>query len=192
MFLVVLQNATSALTLMISKAALQHVAPIFFVALRMLGGGMLLLGYQYFFNRDHFVLPARKDLGLIVQIAFFQLCITFVFTMYAIKAFSAARAALMYNIAPFIAAFFSWLMFDEVMTKKKYLGVLIGFVGTIPMLVVEDGMTGASYLSGVGLMLFIAVVCNVYGYTLIRTLVKFRGYAPLMVVSLAMPLGGIF
>jgi drug/metabolite transporter (DMT)-like permease len=74
------------------------------------------------------------------------------------------------------------------------LGLLVGFSGFIPILLtqtVSEESTGQLFfLSWAEIAVICAAVCSVYGWILLRQLVKENGYSPLMANGLSMLMGG--
>lgn len=105
MTLIILLYMLFASTFTLGKAALLYIQPIFFIGLRMIIAGILLLGYQYFFNRARWRYEWRDTVAF-SNIAIFLIFIAFVGEFWAMKYISAAKACLFYNASPFITAFF--------------------------------------------------------------------------------------
>jgi len=186
MWLLLAQNASSAMSIILGKAALKYSAPFFYIGSRMAIGGFILLACYYALYRK--ISIDKKDILFLVQIMFFQLYIAYLCDIYAIGHLTAARASMLYTIAPFVAAFFSYLMFNERITAKKLVGMGIGFIGIIPFVTlgVYCQAEGQSLWSVVGLILLFGVICNTYGYILMRVLVKKCKYHPILITGLAM------
>jgi hypothetical protein len=56
---VILQNALSALTVIVAKKALNYAAPLFYIGSRMVLAGFLLLVYQFIFKQQGLVIHKR-------------------------------------------------------------------------------------------------------------------------------------
>jgi len=190
MWVLFVQNASAAMAVILGKAALNYSAPLFYIGSRMAIGGFIVLAGYYALYRK--VSIDKKDMFLLVQIMFFQLYISRSFEIYAISQLTIARVCILYTLAPFIAAGFSYWIFNEQMTLKKMAGMIIGLIGILPMVVLSATKEGGQGLwSPVGALLLVAVVCNTYGYILIRVLVKKRNYHPILITALAMLGGGV-
>jgi len=190
MWLLLVQNAASAMSIVLGKAALNYSAPFFYIGSRMVIGGLIFLACYYILYRR--ISIDKKDMLLLAQIMFFQLYLAYLCDIYAISQLSAANASILYTLSPFIAALFSYFIFNEYMTPKKLGGMLIGFVGILPIALF--GATpgfGASLISWTGLLLLFGITCNTYGYILMRVLVKKRNYSPFLITSLAMLGAGV-
>ncbi len=189
MWLLFVQNAAAAMAVILGKAALNYSAPLFYIGSRMAIGGFIVLAGYYALYRT--VSIDKKDMFLLVQIMFFQLYISRSFEIYAISQLTIAHVCILYTLGPFIAAGFSYWIFNEQMTSKKMAGMIIGLIGILPMVACETKEGGQVLWSPVGALLLVAVVCNTYGYILIRVLVKKRNYHPILITALAMLGGGV-
>ena len=190
MWLLFVQNAAAAMAVILGKAALNYSAPLFYIGSRMAIGGFIVLAGYYALYRK--ISIDKKDMFLLVQIMFFQLYISRSFEIYAISQLTIARVCILYTLGPFIAAGFSYWIFNEQMTSKKMVGMIIGLIGIMPMVALSATKeSGQGLWSPVGALLLVAVVCNTYGYILIRVLVKKRNYHPILITALAMLGGGV-
>jgi drug/metabolite transporter (DMT)-like permease len=194
MLLIIFLYALLASTFTLGKAALFYVKPFFFISIRMIPGGVLLLGYLYFFKRSHFVLH-KKDWFLYCQTILFHIYAAFMLEFWALQYLASSKACLLYNTAPFFSAIFSYLVFREHITARKLFGLIIGFLGFLPILLSEGAqertegtMLGFSWAE---IALLGSVIAATYGWILMRTLVRERSYSPIMVNGVAMVGGGI-
>ena len=131
MFLIILLYMLFASTFTVGKAALTYMQPIMFIGMRMTAAGLLLLGYQYLFNRSKWRIN-REDRSTFAAISFFLMFVSFVAEFWAIQYVSAAKAFLLYNLSPFITALFAYWILKERLTGKQWGG--IGILGFIPIL----------------------------------------------------------
>ncbi len=194
MFLVLLQYLLLASTFTLGKAVVQYVAPIFFISVRMLLGGSLLLGYIYLFNRKSWQFSA-KDIVPYAKLTLFHIYIAFLCEFWALQYVSSAKTCLLYNLSPFVTALFSYYLFAERLNGKKWLGLFIGMFGFLPILYAQapqEGLVGQ--LWGISLpefALLVSVCSSAYAWLLIKKLIQSRGYSVLMLNGIAMTSGGI-
>jgi drug/metabolite transporter (DMT)-like permease len=194
MLLIIFLYALLASTFTLGKAALFYVKPFFFISMRMIPGGLLLLGYLYFFKRKHFALH-KKDWFIFFQTVLFHIYAAFMLEFWALQYLSSSKACLLYNTTPFFSAILSYLVFHERITAKKLWGLIIGFLGFLPILLSESAQERAEGtmlgFSWAEIALLGSVIAATYGWILMRTLVRERSYSPLMVNGVAMVGGGI-
>ncbi len=182
-----------ASTFTIGKLALQYVQPIFFISVRMLVGGSLLLGFLYFFRRSDLKIYKKNvwDFGAIVL---FHIFFAFVAEFWALQYLSSSKVCLFYNLSPFISAVFSYFWFAEHMTKRKLFGLFLGFCGFIPVIVasgVSDSSSNAFwFFSWPELAMLISVVSACYGWIVVRKLGR-QGYSMLAINGIGMLGGGL-
>ncbi|MFA5999020.1 MAG: DMT family transporter [Candidatus Babeliales bacterium] len=206
MILIFLLYALLALTFTIGKMLLFYVPPIFLIALRMCIAGVLLLGMNHFISgpakikkfsdrsiADRSIADRSiADLWIFVLLSLIHVLIPYTTEFIALQSVAPSCAALMFNLSPFFSALFSYIYFDEKMTKKKWLGFAIGMGGIVFFLEPAAFSFTCWHINGTAyILLFIAVVSSALGWIYVRMLVKDKGYSPLFVNGCAMLLGGI-
>jgi len=173
---------------------MDYAQPVFFVGLRMVLGGALLLAYQYFFNYKSWRLD-RQDLVVFIKMMFFHIAISFGCEFWALQYASASKVAFLWNLSPFVTALFAYCYYSERMSTKQWIGLSIGFIGLLPEVVTsapEELASGAwFFLSFAEMMVFVAVLSGSYAWILMKDLVTDRGYSPIMVNGVAMLGGGV-
>lgn len=194
MFFVLALFAMFASVFTIAKTGLQYAEPFFFVGTRMILAGVVLLAYQFFFQRQSWKFD-KKHLWQILRLAAFNIYLTNVFEFWGLKYLTSFKTCFIYSLSPFLSALFSYFIFSEKMNVKKWIGLIIGFVGLIPILLndtTSKELTGNIwFLSWAEVAVITAVVCSVYGWILLRQLVKDGGYSPFMANGMSMLIGGI-
>lgn len=193
MLLVAFLYMIIASTFTLGKLALQYMNPIFFIGVRMIVGGILLLAYLYFFRRSYLKFEKKYILDFIA-IILFHIFFAFVSEFWALQRLSSSKVCLFYNLSPFITAIFSFFWFSERMTIKKIIGLLIGFFGFLPIVVFGNGLDNISnviwFFSWPELSMLFSVICSSFGWILVRKLVN-NGYSVLMINGVGMLGGGI-
>jgi drug/metabolite transporter (DMT)-like permease len=179
----------------ISKLALQFSTPLFFTAARMLLASFLILGYL-FIRKKSSLKVTKKQIVPILILAVLSMYFTNALEYYGLQHLSAAKTCFIYSLTPFFAAFFSYLHFGEKMSPKKWLGMSIGFLGVIPVFFIQSGSgdTFKSFLfiSLPELAIIGATLFSVYGWVLLRLLVKNNSLSPLAANGWSMLIGGVF
>ena len=195
MFFVILLYLLFASVFTTSKTALEYAQPFFLVGSRMLFAGILLLGYQFLFNRKEFSLSG-KNFGKLILLSLFSIYLTNVFEFWGLKYLTSFKACFIYSLSPFISTLISYLVLKEKMSSKKWLGLFIGMLGFIPILLTststEEQVGYLAFFSWAELAVVIATICSVYGWILLKQMVTEEGYSPPMANGLAMVLGGFF
>ena len=193
MYLVLVLYALFASVFTIAKTGLQYTQPLFFVGSRMMLAGAILLGYQFFCHREKFVLK-RCHFWQVFRLAAFNIYLTNVFEFWGLKYLTSFKTCFIYSLSPFLSALLSYFIFSEKMTAKKWIGLIIGFIGLTPIFL--NGTSSEELAGHIGifswaeLAVVLAALCSVYGWILLRQLVKDGGYSPFMVNGASMLIGG--
>ncbi len=194
MFLVVLLYVLMASAFTLGKAVIAYIQPIFFIGVRMTVAGSLLLGYLYFFNRSRWRLN-REDWGLYLQIILFHIFIPYVGEFWSLQYVTAAKASLLFNLAPFITAFFAFVLLSERLSMRQWLGLFIGCLGSIPILLHQTKgeliTAHVGFLSTPEIALLLAVAASAYAWIVMKHLIIERDYSPVMINGIGMLGGGI-
>lgn len=193
MFLVILLYALFASVFTTAKTALDYSQPFFLVGSRMFIAGLLLLAYQYIFKRQE--LKIRKtDFGRFILLAVFAIYLTNVFEFWGLKYLTSFKTCFIYSLSPFLSALLSYLLLKEGMTSKKWLGLLVGFSGFLPIMLAQsatESATGELWIfSWAELSVVLAAICSVYGWILLKQVVSDGGYSPMTANGYAMLIGG--
>ncbi len=181
-----------ALTFIFGSASINYAEPIFLIGLRMIITAALI--FLYLFTRRSRQKVARRDWWVFGLLGIIHIFIPYVGENIVYKYLPAAQIALMWNLSPLITAGFSLIMLHERITLLKLVGLLIGFVGFVPMLVHEyaheTGLRSFFYLSYADWLLILAVVSAAAAWSLVRVL-RHRGYGALIINGWSMLIGGL-
>jgi drug/metabolite transporter (DMT)-like permease len=174
MILVMVLYALFASVFTIEKTCLLYSPPLFLVGSRMFLAGTIMLSYRYMFNRQEFQFQ-WKSIWKILLLAIFNIYLT-------------------NNLSPFLAALLSYFIFAEKLSWKKWIGLGVGFVGFIPILISksagEEATGNLFFFSWSEEVMFLAVICSVYGWILLRQLICEDGCSFYMANGFSMLLGG--
>jgi drug/metabolite transporter (DMT)-like permease len=193
--IVVLMFAVWSSIFSLAKITLEFCPPLFLTAVRMLLAGVLLLGYLAIRKRSSFQISSKQLFSLALY-ALFSMYLANAFEFWSVQHLSAAKTCFLYSLSPFFTAFFSYLHFGEKMNLRKWLGMGIGFLGIVPVLAIQTGsedlIGGIFCFSWPELAMMAAALCSVYGWVLLRLLVKDSSVSPSMANGTGMLIGGIF
>lgn len=194
MYLVVLLYALFASVFTVSKTGLQYTQPLFFVGTRMVLAGIILMLYLFIFHRRQFALNKASLWGLF-KLAVFNIYLTNVFEFWGLQFLTSFKTCFIYSLSPFFSALISYFSFNENLSSKKWLGLAIGFIGFFPILISEssseEGVGHLFFLSWAEMAVMLAAVTSVYGWIILRQLVKDEGVSPLMANGTSMVMGGV-
>jgi drug/metabolite transporter (DMT)-like permease len=193
-FLVVLLYAILALTFTIAKISLEFAKPFFLVGFRMILAGGIMLLFTYFFKRNKFYIK-KSDIWLFIKVAIFHIYLVYIPDIWSLQYLSSSKSNLIYSATPFIAALLSYILLKEKLKFKKFLGMLIGLAGLIPILLTQTDIreTGMEFfsVSFPEIVLLIAVISGAYAWFIVKKLLD-KGYSLLMINGFSMLLGGFW
>lgn len=194
MTLIILLHALFASSFPLSKILLRYTSPVFLTGARMTIAGIILLSYQYFWPTAQFRFK-KKHLKWFIQIIILGICVTYILRFWALSYLPAGKTAFFYNFSPFFVSLYAYILFGEIMTRKQWLGLIIGFVGMIPILISttpsEAHLGEMFFISWPELALICAVALHSYSWILIQRLVRDKSYSPAMVNGITMTSGGL-
>lgn len=195
MFYVTLLYALFATVFIIAKTGLEYSQPFFLVGSRMLLAGVILLGYQSFIKKETFSFNAQTW-RRIFRLSIFNIYLTNVFEFWGLKYLTSFKTCFIYSLSPFLAALFSYILFGENMSDKKWRGLVVGFIGFIPILLYQTASEGEAgqffILSWAELSVLVATICSVYGWIVLKQIINDNQVSPLSANGMSMLIGGVF
>ncbi len=194
MFLIIIAYLVLACTFILAKTSLYYMQPFYFIGFRMFFASFLLLGYVKFIKRRSFHI-AKKDWWLFVQVMLFHIYGAFLLEFWAMQYLTSAKAALLYNLSPFVTALLCYIMFNQKLTLKKWIALTMGFIGMLPIMFYNSykESQAASFFNVAlpDLALLGGVVCACYGWLVVRELSQNRTYNFVFINGVGMWGGGI-
>ncbi len=191
---VILMYATWSSVFSLGKWVLEICPPLFLTASRMLIAGVILVGFLLFTNRSALKL-SLKQIASLALLGLFSIYLTNAFEFWGLQQMTAAKTCFFYSLSPFFAALFSYLHFGERMNNRKWLGMAVGFAGFVPVLMAQKGadelVSSLGMISWPELAVLAAALCSVYGWTLLRLLVKDQDISPWTANGVSMVIGGL-
>lgn len=177
-----------------NKLLLSFSSPVFLTGSRMTVAGILLLAYLIFSKRISFLIPKKKFI-FIILLAVIGIYTTNILEAWGLQYLPAAKTCFIYSLSPFFTAILSYIQDKEKITIKKGIGLLIGFLGFFPVLFMQskEGIdySGFTKFALPELSIIVATLCSVYGWILLRQIVKDGTISPLFANGVSMLLGGI-
>ena len=195
MISVVLLYALFGSTFIFAKEAVLAVPPLFFIGIRMIMAGLLLLSFIKFYQKKSLIIK-RQDVPWFLGIIFFHIYIAYVLEFIGIQFLTAAKTCLLYNLSPFISALFSYFFFGEIMTKRKWRGLFIGFCAFLPLLISQAPATEMKigeigFISYPEILLLISITSSCAGWIFMRKLTRELEYSYFFVNTVGMFGGGV-
>lgn len=193
MWLVFVLYALFASVFTVAKGALEYASPFFLVGSRMMVAGALMLGYAAWHQRGSLRLN-RSSIVHLIYLGFFNIYLTNVLELWGLKYLTSFKTCFLYSLSPFLSALFSYFIIKERLTARKWVGLLVGFLGLWPILAAqgrEELMTGTMWgFSGAEIAVLCAVISSVLGWIFLQQLVLEDGCSPAVANGYSMLLGG--
>ncbi|MCH9812175.1 DMT family transporter [bacterium] len=170
------------------KQLVAYAPPIFLTGVRMILGAIFLLGFVAIFQRKSLHKISSKGWLALGIMGFFSIFLTNILEFWSLKELSSAKVCFLYSLSPFLTAILSYFHFKEKLTFRKWIGVGIGILAMVPALIKEGVILSISLPE---LSMFFAVFFAVYGWIVLRMLVKDNQISPAMANGVSMLLGGV-
>lgn len=161
----------------------------------MLFAGMVLLAYVGIKNRAELLTIKMAHIGGILVLALSNIYLTNILEIWAIGHMVSSKACLLYSLSPFVAALVAFIVLRETLSRKKFLGMIIGFLGLLPVVFVQthEEIAGGTFLifTLAELAMVGAVFASVYGWISLKKVMQDYQYSPLMANGISMAIGGV-
>jgi drug/metabolite transporter (DMT)-like permease len=194
MHLIFILYALFASIFTIGKYSLEHAQPFFIIGSRMTIAGLLMLAYIFWKKRSMFRCDSFSWVRLII-LAIFNIYLTNACEFWGLQYLSSSKTCLLYSISPFVSVILSYIILSETLSRQKWLGLVIGFLGFIPILLsnsAEEEALGSFFLiSWPELAILGAASFSVYGWVLLRQLATQKNLSPIFINGISMFLGGL-
>ncbi len=148
------------------KVAYLAYEPLTVVLLRLFFSSALLFLFSITIRRLQ--IPAKKDAGIFVLLAFFEPFLYFMGESYGMKYVSSTVAAVIVATIPLFAPVFAWYFFRERVTPMNVAGLVASFIG-VSLVVMNADFSFSASPKGVGLE-FLAVFSAIAYSTVLRKL----------------------
>ncbi len=199
MMQIMLLYALYAVVFIFAKQALLFAKPVFLTGARMMTAGVCSyilhrLWYKSFSLRSISI----NDAWYIFLLAFFNVYLTNANEAWSLQYLSAGKVAFIYNFSPFFSLFFSWWMFQEKITWKKILGMVIACVSISPLLIdhgveeIVDTTWHLGFLSMAEMVMIVASAATAFGWVIMKHLMDQRSdFNSYFLNGISLTLGGM-
>lgn len=161
----------------------------------MLFAGLVLLAYIAIRHKPKTLKIKASHIGGIALLALSQIYLTNILEIWAINNMASYKVCLFYSLSPFVSALVAFFLLKERMSYKKAVGMLIGFLGLMPIIFAQtqDEIRVGTFLGFTlaELAMLGAVVCSVYGWIMLKKVMEDYEYSPLVANGLSMTIGGV-
>ena len=177
------------------KFVLQTFSPLLFVGMRMLPAGIILLAISSVKRKIKWKKIFFTHGTKFLLIALFTALTPSLLKAYAIAHMPASKAVLLSSIGPFVTAFYAYLLWNEKLSVRKIIGILMGMLGIVVLLsshsTLEATLKTWAIFSLPELAGLAAVLASRYGWIMVQTKVKSNVYTPMEVNGIIMTIAGI-
>jgi drug/metabolite transporter (DMT)-like permease len=189
MLLVFLMNFLYAAAFPIGKLGLQYAGPFFLLGMRWVMAGLLLLSYYLMTTKKmHRIAP--EDWLLMMKTILFYDVLAFGLEYWSMEYISALKTNMLWSSLPFVSALLGYYLFSERITKIKWLGLLVGTLGMIPMMLLPDERHTPLGSMLPEFAMCMVVLATAYGQYLVKRLFD-KGYPLVLVNGITMMVGGV-
>jgi len=187
--------AAIANAIVVNKMILRELPLIFFVGLRAFLAGSILFLYArrvtHRFSREYL----RVDIGSLLIVAVLTTLVPALLKAYAMKNMLVSKAALIGSIDPFVTALVAYLWFDERLTRRKWMGVFLVFLGVLSSCFyhsgIEQSLHAFLFFSLPELAAFGSVALGRLGWMSAQRLLKQERYSPIELNAVTMIISGL-
>ncbi len=194
MLLVLLVYGLYGFSFTLSKITLSYGSPLFIIGIRMIIGGILIGSFFYIIAKNKHR-PKKEDWFLFLQAIVFGIVLPYSLREWGLNYLTSTKAAFTYTLMPFMTALFAYLFNRTTLSWRKVSGLIIGFVGTLPIFLIGDAkeqLWGSfGFFTLPELAMLGAVASFSYYLLILKKLVVDRGYPTSTITSLTMLSGGL-
>lgn len=194
MIIIFILQALFGLVSPLNKQGLLYCSPIFFVAAKLLCAGFILACYHIYRYGSFHRIPKHHWFYYAQAIIIGNFCAHFL-KYWGLQYVSAIKMAFIFNTAPFFVALFSYIRFGYQLTWLQGIGLIISFIGLIPILIpssYEESMLGEFFIiSWPELAILVATIMHAFSLTTKRILMHENNYWPVQVNAICFLGGGI-
>jgi len=195
--IIVLYAVFSAMTFINSSLMATNPYPFFVGMLRALGSSVILLSYSWFFLRKQTMQFSLTKRGWLLLLTYGVLIHAFVMCGFSYSMQYADPVTVCFIVAsgPFLTAIIQYFRGQEYLTYKKVIGLLVGFVGLIPILMLSQH-GGSDLLNPElkwwgNLISLLSMLVFSYGWIVLKQFLKEFSHPIQLINGIAMLVGGL-
>lgn len=186
MLSIILLYAVSASTFMISKQLLAYSTPLFLSGLRTLLAGFIFLFYlKYRGTIDSY----KKYIFPCLSIGFFSFYMSNTLKFWALHHLTSGKASLIAVSEPFFAILFAYLLCNETMTLRRWLGLALCMIGA--SMVALSNFTAPFNVALPDIVMLGSIIASSFGALLMRKFVRINNYSAPIINCMSMGSAGI-
>ncbi|MRG84926.1 DMT family transporter [Salinibacillus xinjiangensis] len=148
------------------KVLVDNVEPILLTSFRIFTAGVVVLILTYFLGI--FRLPNKKELGILLYIAIFNVIVHHSAIAVGLGATSGVNGGLILGMGPLTTMMLSIIFLGQRMTKFRIIGFILGFIGVVTTTL--SGSGGVTSMSFGDVIVFVGMLVQAYSFILISKL----------------------
>ncbi len=169
------------------KIAMVDLGPLTVIFFRMLIASMCFLYFIKDFMKFNFT---KKNIQLLLLLAFFEPCLYFIFEAKALQNTTVSQAGMITSLLPIIAGVAAGYFLKEKITKRLILGSIIALTGAIVLSSQATASHSAPNPILGNIYEFLAMVCGA-GYTIVARYLT-KEFSALFITAFQVFIGAIF
>ncbi len=154
--------------------------------------GVALLLYLYIVDRKKF--HVSHNWTLLFLLGLFNVFLTNGLEFWGLQYLHTAKTSLIYSLAPFLSVFLSYLFLREKMDLIKWIGLVIGVLGFIPIFstnTLKGDEIGCFWIfSAAEIAIACAATATVIGWIIMKKLTVHLGYSSVLANGISFLIGG--
>ena len=179
-----------------NKVILYALSPEYLVGIRMTIAALLLAGYVVIKKKHRFNWEiVKKYIFVLAGIALFTTFFPSNLKAYALAHMPSSKMAFFGTLDPFIAAFYSWVLFKERLTKLKWLGLALGICGMLVLIFtsspLDEQLRAFAVVSYPELAALAAFFISRFGWIIVQHYLKRGLFDPVQINVITMMIGGL-
>jgi len=178
-----------------NKLILQVWSPGLLVGIRMLLSGILLGSIALYKGKKNFITRLKEKWMYLAVISLIAAFLPALLKAYALKHTCASKVALIGSLDPFLTAIYAYLLWHEKLTKKKWIGILLGFAGSTTLIISHSTSEAQSIFGAISLAeaaAFGSICISRFGWIKIQQLLKANIFNVKEINSITMFFAGIY
>lgn len=170
----------------INKFLLGLASPLVLMSMRLLLAGIVLLsGSIMTIKQPRTLLFKKQHISIFIQKVFFGSYIKYFLKYWGLQYMPSVKMAFLLYTTPFVAALLNYMMHKEIVSRRQWAGMSIGFLGVLPIVFVrspaEEFLSLFTIFSWPEMAILLAVIAHSYGTLCTQKLIRTYHYpAPLI------------
>ncbi|MCL5436301.1 MAG: DMT family transporter [Candidatus Dependentiae bacterium] len=182
----------SAIT--INKLILTTLPPFFFVGVRMLASGLIMLVFHAFRSPRMKMCHLKPDIKSLIIIGILTTFIPSALKAFGLKYLISSKATLISSLDPFVTAIYAYFLWGERVNLRQIFGMCLAFSGIFLLLTrtssVEQMIGGIGFLSWPEFATIASMLIGRYGWILAQRVLHAERYSPSELNAIIMTVGG--